>query len=172
MDPLQTLAACNILATDTVADFGAGSGFVARAAAGMVPQGQVFALEINKDIVTRLTRDAAEHQLANLHVLWSDIEAAEGSKLADESVDIVLCFNILFLLADKGAALKEAFRILKSQGKLVVADWTDSFGGLGPRPHHVFNKTMAEALVTSVGFKKLSDTIPAGDHHYAILFGK
>jgi ubiquinone/menaquinone biosynthesis C-methylase UbiE len=105
-------------------------------------------------------------------VLWSDIEAAEGSKLANESVDVVLCFNIIFLLEDKAAALKEAYRILKPQGKIVVADWTESFGGLGPRPHHVVTKDIAEALLTSVGFKKISDTVPAGEHHYAIIFAK
>jgi len=172
MDPLQTLAACNILTTNTVVDFGAGSGFVARAAAALVPQGQVFAIEINKEIVTRLTRDAADHKLSNLHALWGDVEATEGSKLAHDSVDIVICFNVLFLLEDKGAAVKEAFRILKPGGKFIVADWTESFGGLGPRPHHIFNKAMAESLVMNAGFKKLSDTVPAGDHHYAILFGK
>jgi ubiquinone/menaquinone biosynthesis C-methylase UbiE len=172
MDPLQTLSACNIQASSTVADFGAGSGFVARAVAKLVPQGQVFAIEINHDIVTRLTRDAADHHHANLHALWGDIEATEGSKLAHESVDMVICFNILFLLDDKAAALKEAFRVLKTGGRIVVADWTESFGGLGPQPHHIFNKTMAESLLTSTGFKKLSGMLPIGAHHYAILFAK
>jgi ubiquinone/menaquinone biosynthesis C-methylase UbiE len=172
MDPLQTLAACNIQAANTVADFGAGSGFVARAAVGLVPQGQVFAIEINHDIVTRLTRDAVDHHLVNMHVLWGDIEAAEGSKLANESVDVVLCFNILFLLEDKTSALKEAFRVLKTGGKIVVADWTESFGGLGPQPHHIFTKEAAEALLTTIGFKKFSDSLPVGAHHYGILFGK
>lgn len=172
MDPIQTLAACNIQATNTVADFGAGSGFVSQAAAQLVPQGQVFAIEINHDVVTRLTRDASDRHVANLHALWGDIEAKEGSKLASESVDVVVCFNFLFMLDDKAAALKEAFRVLKPGGKIVVADWTESFGGLGPQPHHVFNKEMAEALLISIGFKKLSDMLPAGAHHYAILFGK
>jgi SAM-dependent methyltransferase len=172
MDPLQTLAACNIHTIDSVVDFGAGSGFVSRGAAQLVPQGQVFSIEINKDIVTRLTRDAADHHLTNMHVLWGDVEKTEGTHLAHDSVDMVLCFNILFLLDDKTAVLKEAMRILKTGGRIVVVDWTESFGGLGPQPHHVFNQAAAETLLTSVGFKKLSDKIPAGDHHYAILFEK
>lgn len=172
MDPIQTLAACNIQASNTVADFGAGSGFVARAAAELVPQGQVFAIEINHDVVTRLTRDAADHHIVNLHALWGDIEANEGSKLANESVDVVVCFNFLFMLDDRTAALKEAYRVLKPGGKIIVADWTESFAGLGPRADHVFNKDMAETLLTSLGFKKASENLPAGAHHYAILFNK
>jgi SAM-dependent methyltransferase len=172
MDPVKVLAACNIQSTNTIADFGAGSGFVARSAAALVPQGQVFAIEINREVVTRLTRDAVDHKLSNLHVLWGDIEIAEGSKLAHDSVDVVLCFNTLFLRDDKAAVAKEAYRVLKSGGKIVVTDWTESFGGLGPQPHHVFPQAAAEALLTAAGFKKLSNTIPAGEHHYVILFEK
>lgn len=172
MDPVKILTACNIQSTHTVADFGAGSGLVARAAAAMVPHGQVFAIEINKELVTRVTRDATDHHVTNLHVLWGDVEVAEGSKLAAGSVDIALCFNLLFLLDDKAAVLKEAFRVLRVGGKIVVVDWTESFGGLGPRPHHIFAQAAAETLLTAVGFKKRSDVLPAGDHHYAILFEK
>jgi len=172
MDPVKILAACNLQTTDTVADFGAGGGFVSAAAAGLVPQGQVFAIEVNKELVTRLTRDATDHKIANLHVLWGDVEMPEGSKLATASVDVVLCFNILFLLDDKAAVIKEAFRVLKPGGKIVVADWTESFGGLGPQPHHIFTQVMAETLLQANGFKKLADITPAGDHHYAILFSK
>ncbi len=172
MDPVKVLEACNIQSTQTVADFGAGSGFVARAAVSLVPQGQVFALEINKEIVTRLTRDAVDHKLSNLHVLWGDVEIYEGSKLAAESCDIVLCFNLLFLLDDKVGVLKEAYRVLKPGGKVVVVDWTESFGGIGPQPHHIFSQQAAETVLTSIGFKKLDYQLPAGDHHYAILFSK
>lgn len=172
MDPIQTLAACNIQPSSTIADFGAGAGFVARAAASLVPHGQVFAIEINKDMVTRLTRDANDHHITNLHALWGDIEAKEGSKLADASADMIMCFNILFLLDDKAAVLQEAYRVLKPGGRIVVVDWVESFGGLGPQPYQIFNKEAAETILTKIGFKKLSDALPAGAHHYAILFEK
>ncbi len=172
MDPVTVLTACGIRATQTIADFGAGSGFVAQAAAAFVPQGQVFAIEVNKDVATRITRDALDKKIANLHVLWGDVEMPEGSKLAADSVDIVLCFNTLFLLEDKAGVAREAYRVLKPGGKIVVIDWTESFGGIGPRPHHVFPQGVAETLLQNAGFKKLPVQVPAGDHHYAILFEK
>ncbi len=172
MDPVQTLAALHLQSTNTVADFGAGSGMVAALTAALVPHGQVFAIEINKDQVTRITRDALDKKLPNLHALWGDIETNEGTKLANESVDVVLVFNVLFLLDDKVAMLKEAYRVLKLGGKIAVVDWTESFGGLGPKPHHIFTQVMSETVLNSVGFKKIADALPSGDHHYAILFSK
>lgn len=172
MNPAQMLAACNLQVSDTVADFGAGSGFMARAIAGIVTRGNVFAIEINRDLVARITHEAEEGQITNLHPLWGDIEIAGGSKLAEASVDVVVLSNILFQIDDKPNALKEAFRVLKTGGRLLVVDWQESFGGLGPTPARVFNQATAEELILKIGFTKLSDNLPAGEHHYAILFKK
>lgn len=172
MNPAQMLAACNLQISDTVADFGAGSGFMARAIAGIVSRGNVFAVEINRDLVARIRHEAEEGHITNLHPLWGDIEIAGGTKLAEGSVDVVVLSNILFQIDDKTNALKEAFRVLKNGGRMLVVDWQESFGGLGPVPTRVFNQTMAEELISKIGFTKLSDNLPAGEHHYAILFKK
>lgn len=172
MDPAQLLASCNLQITDSVADFGAGSGFVARAAAQIVTQGNVFAIEINRDIVARLTREVAELQISNIHPIWGDIEISGGTKLADESMDFVILSNALFHLDDKQGCFKEVHRVLKPGGRALIVDWTDSFGGMGPRPQAVFAKEQAKELSARLGFSFLSENLPAGDHHYAILVKK
>lgn len=172
MDPLRMLAACNLQVTDNVADFGAGSGFMARGIASIVTQGQVFAIEINRDMVARIVHEVQEKHIPNLQPLWGDIEIPGGSKLGDASVDMVVLSNILFQLDDKVGCIKEAARVLKPGGRILIVDWTESFGGLGPAPHHVFEQRMAEEILQQNGFTKLSDNLPAGEHHYAILFKK
>lgn len=172
MNPDQMLMACNIQSTDNVADFGAGSGFMARALSAIVNSGNVFAIEINRDLVARLTHEIEEKQIKNVQPIWGDIEMMGGSKLASESVDMVIFSNILFQIDDKASALKEAQRVLKPDGRVLVVDWQESFGGLGPAPQHVFDKSRAETLFDSLNFTKLSDSLPAGEHHYAILFKK
>jgi ubiquinone/menaquinone biosynthesis C-methylase UbiE len=172
MDPGALLSACHINSSESIADFGAGSGFVARAAAKLVPQGNVFAIEINRDIVARLTREAADAHMSNLHPLWGDIEVSGGTKLGEASMDMVIISNTLFHLEDKDGCFKEAVRVLKPGGRLLVVDWSESFGGMGPRPQAVVTKEMAVALATRYGFQVQNDTLPAGEHHYAILFRK
>ncbi len=172
MNPAQILSACNLQTTDSVADFGAGSGFLSRAAAQLVPQGSVFAIEIHREIVARLARDAEEAHLANLHPLWGDIELSGGTRLDNESVNFVVISNVLFHLDDKIACIAEAKRVLKPGGRLLVVDWSESFGGIGPAPTAIVSKQMTEELCARAGFTKISDTLPGGDHHYAILFKK
>lgn len=172
MNPAQILAACNLQVTDAVADFGAGSGFLSKAAAALVPKGSVFSIEIHREIVNRLARDAKEEHLDNMHPLWGDIELPGGTRLDDDSVNFVVVSNVLFHLDDKIACINEARRILKPGGRLLVVDWSESFGGIGPAPRSVVSKQMVEELCTHAGFTKVSDNLPGGDHHYAILFKK
>lgn len=172
MDPTALIASCNLQATDSVADFGAGSGFVARAAAVLVPSGNVFAIEINRDIVARLTREASDMHIGNLHPLWGDIEIKGGSKLGDRSMDMVIISNTLYHLEDKEGCLKEANRVLKPGGRLLLVDWSESFGGMGPRPQSIVSKQVALELAKRFGFELLTDKLQAGEHHYAILLTK
>ena len=172
IDPARMLEACSVRANDTIAEFGAGSGFIVRAAQVSVPQGQVFAIDINRDIVTRLIREMRDDHIENVHPLWGDIEVMGGSQLADESCNMVVLSNILFQLEDRNGALREAYRVLVPGGTLLVVDWTESFKGMGPAPHHVFTKDRAIDLVTRERFAVTQELIPVGDHHYGILCKK
>lgn len=172
MNPEQVITACQLSPGDVVADFGAGSGFMSRAAAKLIPKGTVYAIELLRGMVERLQHEAKEAGLSNLHPIWGDIEAPRGTSLEDGTVDFVILSNILFQLEDKQACVTEAFRVLKPSGRVLVLDWSESFGGLGPAPHHVFAAPAAKELFERKGFKLLSEKLPAGEHHYAILFKK
>ena len=132
----------------------------------------MFAIEVHREIVARLARDAGEAHLSNLHPLWGDVELPGGSRLDNDSMDFVVISNILFHLDDKIACINEARRVLKPGGRLLIVDWSESFAGLGPAPQAVVSKDMVEELCKHAGFVKVSDSIPGGDHHYAILFKK
>ena len=50
----------------------------------------------------------------------------------------------------------------------MVIDWTDSYGGLGPRPGHILLEEEAQKIFESVGFK-YSKSFYAGDHHWGFI---
>lgn len=172
MHPEQVVGACQLKPTDVVADFGAGSGFVSKASARFVPKGVVYAVELQRGLVERLQHEAKESGINNLYPIWGDIEIDKGTTLADKSVDLVILSNILFQLDDKQGCVSEVNRVLKTGGRVLVIDWSESFGGLGPTVNSVFDLTKAKEVFLKKGFSILTENLPAGDHHYAIIFKK
>lgn len=170
--PTRNTRALQIQPGMRIADFGAGSGFYVFAIAEeLANSGAVYAVDVQKELLRRISRTAQKEGLKNVHVLVADLEKQKSTKLADGTLDLVLMSNILFQLNDKRAALEEARRILKSSGALAVIDWSESFGGMGPQPKAVFSKDAAQKLLSESGFT-LSRTFDAGAHHYGLILKK
>lgn len=149
-----------------VADFGAGSGAYAKLLADAVgSSGRVYAVDIQKDLLKRIKSNSAQ---ANIDVIWGDVEVPGGVKLADRHLDAVLVSNLLFQVERKESLVREAKRVLKNHGLLILIDWSDSFRGMGPTEGSVVTKPDARALFEAEGFT-FEREFDAGAHHYGLL---
>lgn len=172
VDPNTVTSHFHLREGDVVADFGAGSGhFMRPLAQGVGKSGMVYMVEVQKGLVEALGVRARELMLSNIRTLWCDFETQGGTKLKDGLLDVGLLSNTLFQLSDKETALKEIARVLRKGAKLFVIDWSDSFGGLGPRPSDVMSEVNAKAFIVQHGFS-FEHSFPAGDHHYGLAFRK
>lgn len=171
-DPQKNIAQFGLEEGMTVADFGAGSGAYALAAARRVgSSGKVYAIDIQRELLSKIKHAAQDAGLANIEVLWGDIDEPNGAELPDESVDAIILSNILFQLEKKDAALREAWRLLKKGGRALVVDWNESYGGLGPVEKSVVTKEAARELFSAAGFRE-EKVIDAGGYHYGVIFKK
>lgn len=171
-DPLKNIEQFHIHEGMKVADFGVGTGAYAFALADAVKEdGKVYALDIQKKFVTALSKEAETRGLTQIQALWADLEAEGGTQLDSGSLDAVVIANMLFQAEKKEAVLKEAFRILHTKAKILIIDWTESFGGLGPHVDHVFKEQDARRLAENIGFV-FEESIQAGAHHYGLIFRK
>lgn len=171
-DPVKNVEQCGIQAGMEIADFGSGSGhYTISAAKALMSTGRVYSIDVNKDLLTKLKNTSTKEGLYNVEVIWGDIEKAGGTKLREASIDLVFLTNILFQVEDKDGVIKEAKRVLKPSGRVLVIDWVDSFGGLGPSQKSVFKKEQAVKLFEKAGFH-LDREITAGAHHYGFIYKK
>ncbi|PCI20186.1 hypothetical protein COB64_02650 [Candidatus Wolfebacteria bacterium] len=155
-----------------VADLGAGSGFYTMSAARALDgSGKVYAVEVQKDLVSKIKNEAIRSHLNNVEVIWGDIEKVKGTRLADHTVDSAIISNTLFQLSNKESFIEELNRILKPSGKILVVDWTDSVGGLGPRSENVFSEEKSRPFFEKYNFT-FEEKIDAGEHHYGMIFRK
>lgn len=170
-DPTKIINQVSIEPDDHIADFGCGSGAYSLIIARKLATVKIYSVDIQKEMIERLQAEAQLENLQNIHVVWGDVDDENGSRLRSESIDIVIIANILFQAEDKKALLKEAGRIMKNTGKIVVIDWSESFGNIGPKEDHIISEATAKLLVEESGFIFEKD-LKAGEHHYGFTARK
>ncbi len=152
-----------------VAEFGCGYGTFTIPAAKIV-KGTVYAIDIEEGMVRRVAEKANKEKLNNIKTLLRDF-VNEGSGLEDRSVDYAMLFNILH--AEKPEELlKEAYRILKTGGKLGIIHWNyDPETPRGPpltiRPRP--EQCIKWAIEGGLKFESRHDLKP---YHYGLVFSK
>src|SRR3989344_4977655 len=104
-----------------IADFGSGAGYFTILLAQRVGEdGRVYALDIQESALDNVRVKAKAAGLENVETARSNLEVPGSSGLADSSQDMVLLAHILFQSEQKKEIIREAVRVLKSGGMLVV----------------------------------------------------
>lgn len=152
-----------------VADFGAGSGGFSLPIAKKLKEGRVYAIDIQAETLSALEGAAKAQGLYNIKTVLGDLEKSQGSKLDDNSVDLVFIANLLFQAQDRTKVLQEAKRILKLKGKMVVIDWNQSYF-FGPKEKAVKPENLDDE-VRGLGLKDLK-RLDAGSSHFCLLIEK
>lgn len=171
-DPQKNIESLGLQEGSVVVDLGAGSGFYSLAAANMVGKGgKVYSIDVQQDLLARIKNTAHAQGIHNIEVIHGDIEKIGGTRLREHSADAALLCNVFFQVEKKEECLQEIIRILKPGGRILVVDWMDSFGGMGPQPSQVIEEQEARTLLEKEGFVYVS-ALEAGDHHYGLVYRK
>jgi len=109
----------DIKSGDYVLDYGCGpGGYVAPASKMLGEAGRVYALDINPFSVKRVQKIALKKQLVNVETICSDCKTG----LNDNSLDVILLYDIFHMLSNPNAVMVELHRILKPKGTLSFSD--------------------------------------------------
>lgn len=156
-----------------VADFGCGAGYFALPLAKLVGEtGKIYAIDVLPSAIEIVASKAESEGLINIKTIRANLEIPQGSTIEEDSVDSVLLANILYQSqTGKIEILKEAQRILKDAGKMVVIGWIPGKSQMGPAENLRISSEMVRKDAVSLGFKlnKIFDIDP---YHYCLIFNK
>ncbi|MGC1199321.1 MAG: class I SAM-dependent methyltransferase [Geitlerinemataceae cyanobacterium] len=148
--PEMAISALNLQPTDVVADIGAGTGYFSFRMASRVPQGKVFAVDVQPEMLDAIEFLKTENKIANVEtVLGSETDP----KLPESSIDLALMVDAYHEFAYPREMMQGILTALKPGGRVVLVEYRRENPLIPIKGLHKMTQRQAKKEMKFVGLK-------------------
>lgn len=134
-------------------------------------KGIVYAVDVLKMILKNIDHKAKMYKLNNIRTIWSNLENYGATAINDRALDFTTLVTVLFQNKHPERIMREAVRMLKTGGKLLVIEWKAGRFPFGPPAEIKIAESLVGDLALGAGLKKVKD-IEVDRFHYGVVFEK
>lgn len=136
----------------TVADIGAGSGYFTRRLAMLVPEGRVYAVDVDGEFEDYLLENREGWGTPNIE---PHLAHYDDPMLPEGSLDVVFSANTYAFIRGRVPYFTRVRSTLKPEGRLVLLDFRPDATppeGIAPAPQHRVSAEVAKRELAQAGF--------------------
>jgi len=133
-----------------VADIGAGSGYYTFRIARKVPEGKVYAVDIQPEMLDIMRRKIRKKKIDNVELVKGE---EKSPRLAENSVDMVLMVDVYHELAYPKEMMQDIVRALKPGGRFVLLEYRMEDPSVPIKRLHKMSEEQAVKEMKAVGLK-------------------
>jgi ubiquinone/menaquinone biosynthesis C-methylase UbiE len=151
-----------------VADIGAGSGVFTVPLARAVPQGRVYAVDIDQGLVDHIARKAEEARAANVKPVLGGFT---DPRLPARDVDVAFIFDVLHHIEDRATYLRSLAGYLRPGGRIAVIDFHPELGPHKNDPQLQVTRDQTREWMAAAGLRPLAEHALYDDKWY-VVYGR
>ncbi len=133
-----------------VADIGAGSGYYTFRMARKVPDGKVFAVDIQPEMLDIMRRKIRNEEIGNVELVKGE---EKSPRLAENSVDMVLMVDVYHELSYPKEMMQEVVKALKPGGRFVLLEYRKEDPNVPIKRLHKMSEEQAVKEMKAVGLR-------------------
>jgi ubiquinone/menaquinone biosynthesis C-methylase UbiE len=159
-NPEKLLKALSLKQGQTICDFGCGNGYYTiRLAKRLGPQGTVYAVDIQPEMLDLLARAVKPRGLKNVKPV---LATEKDPGLPPGAFDMVLMVDVYHELSNPTGALATVRKSLKPEGRLVLVEFREEDPTVPILPLHKMSQAQVMKEITANGFKLIAqfDDLP------------
>jgi ubiquinone/menaquinone biosynthesis C-methylase UbiE len=165
--PAALVSALGLAPGATVADLGAGTGYLSRyLAASVGPGGTVLAVDTEPNLVRHLRDRAEKEGTTNVVPI---LASANNPRLPGGAVDVVLILDTYHHIDDRLTYARGLRRFLRPDGRIAIIDWHKRPLPVGPEMDHKLAREHVLDEMKQAGYELAaeSDVLP---YQYFLIF--